>query len=343
MGHEILENDTMFSVREKPWHGLGTILNDTPTIDEAIQQSGLDWSVEVWPSYVRDNAGSLIEVQDSKAIVRTDKTIVLGTVGNRYEVYQNSDMWNFIDDFSKESGCKLETAGSLRNGRKTWVLAKNSDIEYLNNDPVEEYFLFNNSFDGTSPIQVMFTNIRVVCNNTLQMAIKGANNVFKVRHTLQCQNNLNEVKKALGIREKYQTKMMESMRGMVKRQLSQIQINDFLGNVIFPMPRQIIQDVGVSSDKVMTLKEVSKKAITMRTNKIELVNNLIESGAGTDIIGVKGSVYGVMQALVEFADHEKQLKVGEKDLNEVRFESIFWGSGASFKSDCFDECMKLAA
>jgi phage/plasmid-like protein (TIGR03299 family) len=342
MAHEILENDTMFSVRVKPWHGLGTILDDVPSIDEAIQQSGLDWKVEVWPSYISDRNGSLIEVPDTKAVVRTDKTIVLGNVGNRYEVYQNSDMWNFIDDFQKSTDCKLETAGSLRNGKKTWVLAKNSEVEYLSGDPVEEYFLFNNSFDGSSPIQVMFTNIRVVCNNTLQMAIKGANNVFKVRHTLQCQNTLNEVKKALGLRDKYQLKMMDSMRAMVKTQMNQAQIDNFLGNVIFPMPRQIVQEVDAVG-KVISLQEASKKAITMRTNKIATLNDLIEGGAGANIQGVKGSVYGVFQALVEFADHEKQMKVGDKNLNEVRFESIFWGSGAAFKDTCFDECMKLAA
>ena len=341
MAHEIMEHDNMFSVREKPWHGLGVILENAPTIDVAIQESGLDWQVEVWPSFVQSPDGSLIEVPERNAVVRTDINKVIGSVGNRYTVYQNDEMWSFIEAFQDKTDCKLETAGSLRNGRNTWVLAKNQELEYLAGDPVEEYFVFRNSFDGSSPIMVMFTNIRVVCNNTMQMAIRGANNIFKVRHTINAQNNLDEVQKALGYREKYQVRMLESMKVMLAKNMTATDTTDFLENVIFPKARQVKQVVGADG-KVNTVMEITKRAETMRSNRIEAVSNLVETGAGADIAGVRGTAYGMFQALVEYADHEKQIKVGERDRLEAKFENTFWGSGATFKTDCFKQVMAMA-
>ena len=342
MAHEIQEYDNMFSVRERPWHGLGVILENAPDIDTAIQESGLDWQVEVWPSYVKSPDGALIEVPERNAVVRTDINKVIGSVGNRYTVYQNDEMWSFIETFQAQTDCQLETAGSLRNGKNTWVLAKNQELEYLAGDPVEEYFLFRNSFDGSSPIMVMFTNIRVVCNNTMQMAIRGANNIFKVRHTINAQNALDQVQLALGYKEKYQVKMLESMKVMLAKSMTASDTTSFLEETIFPKPRQVKQLVGADGT-VQTAMEISKRAETMRSNRINVVSELVESGAGTDIPGVKGTAYGLFQALVEYSDHEKQIKVGERVEEEARFENAFWGSGGNFKTDCFKQVMKMAA
>jgi len=347
MSHEIRENDNMFSVREKPWHGLGNVIPEAPSIDEAIIASGLDWTASLKSMKVpmQDDQGFTydLDVPDNFAIVRNDTQKVLGIVGNRYQVYQNSEMWAFIDEFQKQSGIKLETAGSLRNGRTTWVLAKNGTMEAISGDPIEEYFLFRNSFDGSSPISCMFTNIRVVCNNTLSAALKGTKNIFNVRHTASADGQIKEVQRALGIRSKYQAEVAKSFDTLAKYQMGSTDINNFLNEKIFPVKTGTVQTVGFG-ENVQPLFEISQRGETARTNKIDKVLELVETGAGTEISGVKGNAYGLYNALTEYADHEKSVRVTEgRNKAEVKFENAFFGTGSRFKMECFNELMKLAA
>jgi phage/plasmid-like protein (TIGR03299 family) len=339
MAHQIMQYDNMISVKERPWHGLGVILEDVPNIQEAKEKSGLIWTASIKPSYFEASPGEFVRVPGQNAVVRDDVPVVIGAVGDRYEIYQNDEMWRFIEAFQTETNCKIETAGSLRNGAIAWVLAKNGTVEYVTGDPVEEFFLFRNSFDGSSPIMTAFTNIRVVCSNTIALAIRNARNIFKVRHTASAESQLEEVHKALGIRENFKVKLDEAMDHLVTVPFGAKKTEQFLADVIFPIPQQIVQQGG----KVVDIKEASKKALTTRTNKINAVLNLIETGAGADIAGVKGTAYGLFQALTEWSDHERSIKVTQnRDRKEVLFENAFWGTGAQFKQDSFDALLKAA-
>lgn len=346
MSHEIEEYDNMFSVREVPWHGLGIILEDYPTVAGAITASGLSWDVSVEKMTVPmffDGQQQVVEVPDNFAVIREDNHKVVGVVGNRYEPYQNSEMWAFIENFQTQSGILLETAGSLKNGRTTWVLAKKGTIEPIAGDPIEEYFLFRNSFDGSSPISVMFTNVRVVCNNTLTMAIKGARNIYNVRHTASAADQIKEVQKALGLRAKYQSKVNLSMEALVKYKMNAGGTLKFLEDIIFPEPKKIVQTVE-KGEIVHTFGEATQRANTTRTNNVNSILELIEGGAGADIAGVKGTGYGMYNALTEWADHEKSVRVmNGRNESELRFENAFFGTGAKFKAACYTELMKVAA
>lgn len=340
MAHELTANDKMFSVKERPWHGLGEVLTDYPTITEAKEASGLNWTASIKPSYYEAEPGEFVRISGLNAVIRDDINIPIGHVGDRYEIYQNDEMWRFIEAMQMISQNKLETAGSLRNGSTTWVLSTAGTTEYINGDPVQQFNLFRNSFDGSSNIQILFTNIRVVCNNTLTAAIKGAKNVFNVRHTSNAAEQLAEVEKALGLREKHTMKFNEIMAHLASFQLTATQTTDFIENVVFPMPQKITQLGG----QVVSVEEASKKALTSRKNKIEAINRLIETGAGANIKGVRGTAYGLYQALVEWSDHERSLKVTKnRDRKEVAFENAFWGTGADWKQDVFNGLLKLAA
>jgi len=348
MAHEIEEHDKLFSVREVPWHGIGTILEDNPTIQEAIAFSGLSWTAQCEPMKVTrviaQNGDDVVTVDipvpDQFAVVRQDKNIVLGVVGNRYDIYQNSQMWQFIEEFQRQSGIRLEVAGSLRNGKTTWVLAKHSCFEAVSGDVVEEYFLFRNSFDGTSPISVLFTNVRVVCANTLTMALRGAKNIFKVRHTASAEEQIKEVQKALGLRVNYQKRVQEMVDVLTKKAMTANETENFLGEVIFPMPTKIVQEVG-ENGIVHDLAEASQRAITTRTNKINAVMELVETGAGTDIKGVKGTAWGTYNAITEWADHDKGTRQTKGRVSgEVRFENALFGTNAQFKADALNEMIK---
>lgn len=339
MAHQLMTYDTMLAVKERPWHGLGVVLEDAPSIEDAKEKSGLNWTASIKPSYFEADDGQFVRVPGQNAVVRDDVSVVIGAVGDRYEIYQNDEMWKFIDTFKSQTNCDIETAGSLRNGAITWVLAKNGAVEYVTGDPIEEFFLFRNSFDGSSPIMSTFTNIRVVCANTMALAIKNARNMFKVRHTASAESQLEEVQKALGIRANFKAKLDEAMDHLVTVPFGAKKIENFLADVVFPVPQQIVQTGG----KVVDIKEASKKAITTRTNKINAVLELVENGAGANIVGVRGTAYGLFQALTEWSDHERSIKVTQnRDRKEVLFENAFWGTGAQFKQDCFDALLKAA-
>jgi phage/plasmid-like protein (TIGR03299 family) len=350
MGHGIETNDTMFSANGVvPWHGLGTVIEGIPSIEEAIVASGLDWEAEIKPLTVQINDDTTIIVPNKNAIVRktNDTYISLGVVGKRYHIYQNSVMWDFIKAFKENIGIELETAGSLRNGATTWVLCKDKNKkEIVKNDPIEEFFLFRNSFDGTTPISCMFTNIRVVCNNTLTIAIKSASNLHTIRHTRSSEGRVKEIALALAKKKKYQDIVNTGLELMSKKQMTGSDMKTFLETVIFPKPREIEQTItnNVVSFNIKKENISAKKAETSRQNNILAVENLIETGKGADIPGVKGTAYGLYNAITEWVDHEKRSRLtkGRNPL-EIKFESNIWGNSAKFKNDTFAEISKLVA
>ena len=153
--------ETMFSVRETPWHGLGTIVNDTPTSEDALRISGLDWKV------VQDDVftDSGERISGYKANIRDIDRKILGVVSDRYKVVQNTDAFSFTDELLGQ-GVKYETAGSLQDGRRVWLLAR-MPKEYIGgSDEICPYLVFSNSHDGTGAVKVAITPVRVVCNNS---------------------------------------------------------------------------------------------------------------------------------------------------------------------------------
>ena len=158
--------ESMFSVREKPWHGLGTIIQEACTSKEALHLAGLDWEVKQEPVvYKGTKTGHQFNIRSS------DDT-VLGVVGGRYKPVQNADAFAFTDELIG-GDVRYETAGSLANGKRVWMLAKMPDTKILD-DVVEPYLCLTNGHDGFSSMKVCMTPVRVVCQNTLNMALKGA-------------------------------------------------------------------------------------------------------------------------------------------------------------------------
>jgi phage/plasmid-like protein (TIGR03299 family) len=349
MAHEIMENDNMFSVRVRPWHGLGDVLKDAPTVPDA-RKSYLTWSASLSPlqSLVTDSTGTqhTIDVKDKFAVVRDDTLQAIGVVGKRYRLYQNSQMWDFLDIFQKRTNCKLETAGSLRNGETTWVLAKDVEWEVIDGDPISEYFLIKNGFDGASPISVMMTNIRVVCNNTLSGALRAAKNVYNVRHVKSVDAYMKQVDVALGVRFKYQ-EVFKSQLGLLSgKSMITADMREILKDKIFIPEYQISQTVGVNTDGQADDAILSPSALTDRMQRskekrISRVLSLVEGGAGSNIKGVKGTAYGLFQAIVEWHDHEKSLRTGSRGSLESRFENAFI-TGGEFKNRAMLELLKAA-
>lgn len=189
--------ETMFSVRETPWHGLGVIVQEAPTSKDALDLAGLNWTVDGKPVF--DTNGN--PIKGYKANTRSSDGSVLGVVTDRYKVVQNSEAFDFTDTLIGE-GVTYETAGSLKNGKTIWLLAKMPERNILD-DKFDPYICFTNSHDGTGAIRVVSTPIRVVCNNTLNLALNTATRSWSTRHMGDMNSKLQEAKHTLQLANDY--------------------------------------------------------------------------------------------------------------------------------------------
>jgi len=202
----------MFSVREEPWHGLGVVLERPPaTIAEAIELSGLAWRVEREPIAVdRGDAATVDdwweprceEISGYWANVRQDTRQVLGIVGDRYRIVQNVEAFQFVDQLIG-SAMHFETAGSLHDGRKVWVLARLPQHIEIGGDPVRCYVLLMNSHDGSTAVVAASTPVRVVCQNTLNWGLERAHQRYSIRHTDKIREHVHQARQVLEISVDY--------------------------------------------------------------------------------------------------------------------------------------------
>ena len=200
MAHEV---ESMYYVsneangRFKPWHGLGESVEEAPTSAEAIKKAGLDWEVRS-DKLLLENG---IEVPGYKANVRSTDNSVLGVVTDRYKIVQNREAFDFTDNLIGE-GVTYETAGSLAGGKRVWLLAKMPESKILGDD-FENYICFTNSHDGNSAIRVCMTPVRVVCNNTLNLALSTAKRSWSTKHAGNMNAKLAEARFTLQLANEY--------------------------------------------------------------------------------------------------------------------------------------------
>ena len=208
--------ESMFYVRVAPWHGLGVCVESAMSSGEALKESGLDWSVTQRPIMT----SAYDQISGYKANIRESDNRVLGVVTDRYKIVQNHEAFAFVDGLLGE-GVRFETAGSLNEGRKVWMLARLPDRYSLDGEEIEPYLVFSNSHDGSGSIKVAMTPIRVVCQNTLNLALGNAKRVWSTIHVGAIKDKLAEAHNTLALASKY----MDNLGAEFSR-LSQIQLPD---------------------------------------------------------------------------------------------------------------------
>ena len=186
------EVESMFYVREKPWHGLGTMVVGAPNSEDALRLAGLDWKIIQKDVFTEDR----FIIPGYKVNVRDRDLATLGIVSDRYKVVQNAEAFAFTDELLKE-GVRYETAGSLQNGKRVWILARMPEKYSILEDAVEPYFLLMNSHDASSGLTAAMTPIRVVCNNTLNLALKSAQRTWTARHTTNIMSRMSEAQETI--------------------------------------------------------------------------------------------------------------------------------------------------
>lgn len=235
MGHGITDADTMFSVREMPWHGLGSVLEQHPdSVDDALQKSGLDWQIIQRPVFMPDavpaaddNSNSTwtpsyVQIPDTLANVREDTNCVLGLVGEGYEVVQNRQAFEFLDAVLG-TDLMFETAGSLRGGKRVWVLARRPDFVKVAGDDTATFVFIASSHDGTMSVTSAVTPVRIVCANTLGVALRGADaspRTFRMRHTAGIDQKWEEARQVMQLTVSYEERFQAAGDRMGREKLT---------------------------------------------------------------------------------------------------------------------------
>ena len=230
MAHQILENDTMFSVKERPWHGLGVVVETAPTIEEAITLANLGWTVE--PKEIKTVDG--INIPNKKALMRSDTNDCLGVVGSGYNILQNTEAFKFFEPFVENGLATLETAGSLFNGKRVFILAKiaGDDMEVQKGDFVEKYILLSNAHDGSQAVKVGYTPIRVVCNNTLTCAeTSQTSQLIRVYHKTNVSQTLQDLRETMDLVNKQFIGTEEKYKELAKKQVSTADLDKYVKRV----------------------------------------------------------------------------------------------------------------
>ncbi len=257
--------ETMFYTREKPWHGLGTMVEEAPDSAHALELAGLDW--DVVQKRIQTVEGTF--VPGFKANVRETDGQVLGIVTDRYKVVQNRDAFAFTDDLLGE-GITYETAGSLQGGRRTWILARLPQRYIINGDEITPYLVFMNSHDGTGAIKAAMTPIRVVCQNTLNLALSTARRAWTTNHVGDISGKMEDAKNTLFYADRYMAELGKSFDQLTQIKLSDRQVYDYI-DTMFPLQenateqqrkniRRIKEDVKARYFDALDLQQVGKNA-----------------------------------------------------------------------------------
>lgn len=294
MAHEI---ETMFYTREKPWHGLGTMVADAPTSADALSLAGLDWKVESQPIFTYEGA----EIPNYKANVRDSDKSVLGIVSNRYTIVQNTEAFAFTDSLINDE-VHYETAGSLSNGRKIWLLAKLPPTKIIG-DEVEPYLCFTNTHDGSGAVRACMTPIRVVCNNTLNFALKTAKRAWSTKHVGDIQAKLTEARHTLELAGEYMDELDKYADVMTNKDVSIDKVREIL-NELFPV------------------KETDSDRVKATSNKIK--EEYMICYFMPDLEKFRGTAWGALNAMVDMTNHSAPQRQ-TKNYAENNWERIING------------------
>jgi len=314
MAHELEGDDTIFSVRQEPWHKLGVVLDNPPNSREAIIKAGLDWSVLEQPLFARHRPEEAVEeVKGYKLLTRDRDGKVLSVQTDSYTPLQNTEAFAFFDPLVEAGEATYETAGSLRGGKRIWVLATltGAEIEVTPGDLVKPYLLLCNGHDGSLSIHVQATPIRVVCANTLRASL-GRGDSIRIPHLGDYSKRFDQAKAIIGVARKTFESTGEMFRRFLNEPLNSQEIGDFF--------RELVPDPILMRGRLPEIAQAKRAKLA----------ELHEAGRGANIPGVRGTVWGAYNAATEFAD----FFLGQRTKDRANF--VLFSEGRRFKDRAFE-------
>jgi phage/plasmid-like protein (TIGR03299 family) len=310
----------MFTGQEVPWHRLGTRLDQPATAAEAIAAAGLNYLAEL--KDIQTVEGTAISQR--RGVVRSDTGEPLGVVGRSYIPVQNHGAFEFLDAIVADGGLLYHTAGALGRGERIWLLAKLPEsIEIKGGiDLVDRFLLLTNTHDGTAALRSFFTPVRVVCQNTLSMALRqGRNQGVSILHRGDLVGKVREARRVLGLADKFYQDIAAKIEVLANRYLSAAELQGYFES-LYPDP----------------MDGSNSRAKKVREN----LTRLFETGIGLDTPGISGTAWAAVNALTEYVDHHRPTRAANpEDRASRRLNSAWFGSGASLKAKAWAAALEM--
>ncbi|MES2653297.1 MAG: DUF932 domain-containing protein [Bacteroidota bacterium] len=343
--NEATQKHSFFSVKQKAWHSLGQVIADYPTSGEAIKHAQLDYLVEKRPLFTYDSENHLlpndwdfngdklkraeVEATDFYANVRTDTDQVLGVVGKDYHVVQNSDAFSFFDSIvGGKDGILYETAGALGKGEKIFITAKLPDyIRVGRDDLIEQYLFLTTSHDGYGSITAAFTPVRIVCQNTLNAAMRNKSNCLKIRHTSSASDRLKQAHELLGITNLLAGEMEQLFNQWAKIRITDSEVKKLVQMAMAPNKETLRC---LQSNRIEELSSIY-------TNSVGAVLDYAGSDESQNDATTKGTLYGAYNAVNGYFQNVRNYKD-----EESKFKSIMYGTALQRNQTAFDLCQSFA-
>lgn len=316
--------EQMAYVGQTPWHDLGNALPPNQPIEVWAREAGMDWTICSSPvRYQTDEAGSfdsILSFEEQRVLYRSDTKAPLSVVGGRYQVVQPREVLEFYRDLTEISGFELETAGVLKAGKKFWALARTGKETVIKgSDIVRGYLLLATSCDGTLATTATPTTVRVVCNNTLSIALNGAASAVKVPHSTSF--DAQAVKKQLGIAVTQWDSFMYRMKTLSECKVKSHESMNYFLKVLCQSDNQT-DSLGLTNERAL--------------KKVQAIYE--GGGRGAELAAAKGTAWGLLNAVTEFVDHERRARS-----QEYRLDSAWFGQGAALKQRALDQALQLAS
>ena len=333
-----------YSVKGAPFRFRGAInVEDCKSSAEVMEKSGLAWSVDKCELYANMPVTSenldvdrrqdtfwentvngprmLAKCPNAYGIYRTDYNIPLGFVKERYEPVQNVDAFKFFDDAIGKNEAIWQTAGFFGNGQRIFVSAKLPDTILVNGDPVDNYLVFTNSHDGSSGVKILFTPIRVICQNTLNAAIRNAENFVSFRHTKSVHNNIDIAHEILGITRKQIEIVNEAYNAMSKIKLADSKAIEIMANVVFTEAELMrLRQNGHTPKQVAERYYHAINDAELSTQKVNILSKMVDYyhiGPGQkEVLGTGWGVYGAITGYYSNIDNTEK---------EKRMDTLLYG------------------
>ena len=312
--------DSMAYTGEVPWHKHGTRLENPFTAEQAIYAGGLNWSVIKEPIYCGPDRR--VEVKDRFVIRRSDRLDQsdggqLGVVGRDYQPLQNKDAFTFMDPVVGEGKAIFHTIGAIDGGRRVWLLTKlPGEIRVVGDDITEKYLLLSNSHDGTSAVRILFTPIRVVCQNTLNMALRETAGLSFKHHT-DVHVRIQQASKLLGLVNTAFDRAAVTMQALAKVPMTSDRLKAYFESV---MPTTL-QD------------EEQREKNKLRHRRFE---ELFTEGVGNSMPGVRGTAWAAYNGITQWVDRESYTKRLREPL-----KTTWFGQGRLLKERAFSQAEQL--
>ena len=343
MAHQV---ENMAYVGDTPWHGLGNRLTPNQPIEVWAKQAGMDWQIESSNvSYMAENhkgQNLILPHDDQRVLYRSDTHAPLSVVSQRYQEVQPREILEFYRDLTEQSGFELETAGVLKGGKKFWALAKTGQSTALKAKDVSNgYILLATACDGTLATTAQFTSIRVVCNNTLAIALKGQNlsaGVVKVPHSTKF--DASKIKQQLGISVRAWDEHMYQMKQLSQRKVSQQEAAAYFDAVFNNSSLSVAEqdDRLIQYYRQVASQADANKAEPNGKAMSKVMTMFNGHGRGAELSSAKDTAYGLLCSITEFCDHERRAMSSDH-----RLDSTWFGSGAAIKQRGLEQALRMVS